>query len=51
MVIETMVAIREAALILDEPITKKERIRQHQKARKEAEIGRKKVVPTSQRQR
>ena len=49
--IETIIAITEAALIIDEPIGTVERDRQHQEARTEAEIGRTRVVPSSQRQR
>ena len=48
---ETIIAITEAALTIDEPIATLERDRQHQEARTEAEIGRTRVVPSSQRQR
>ena len=49
--IENIIAITEAALIIDEPIATVERNRQHQEAGTEAEIGRTGVVPSSQRQR
>ena len=48
--IETIIAIKEAALIIDEPVTTVERDCQHQEARTEAEIGRTRVVPSIQRQ-
>ena len=51
MEIETIIAITEIALIIDEPITTIELDRQHQEARTEAEIGRTGVVPSSQRWR
>ena len=49
--IETIIAITEAALIIDEPITTVERNCQHHEAIREAEIGRTRVEPSSQRQR
>ena len=48
--IETIIAMAEAPLIVDEPITKVERSCQLQKTRTEAEIDRTRVVPSSQRQ-
>ena len=49
--IEVLIAITEAALSIDETITKVERVRQHREVRAEAEKDRTRVVPTSQRQR
>ena len=46
--VETMKAITEAALIIDEPIATVERECQHQEARTEAEIGLLRIVPSSQ---
>ena len=49
--IEILIAIPEAALSIDEPITKVERVRQHLEVRRAAEIHRTRVVPSSRRQR
>ena len=49
--IETIIAITEAALIIDKPIATVGRNRQHSEARRESEIIRTTVVPSSQRQR
>ena len=48
---ETIIAMKEAALIIDKQITIVERNRQHQEAKTEADIGRTRVVRSSQRQR
>ena len=48
---KTIIAITEAALMIDEPIPIVERNRQDQEARTQAETGRTRVVPSSQRQR
>ena len=49
--VETIIAITEAALIIDVPIATVERNRQQKEARTEAEIGRTRVVLSIQRQR
>ena len=48
---KTIIAITEAALMIYEPIAIVERNRQDQEARTQAETGRTRVVPSSQRQR
>ena len=46
-----MIAITEAALIIDEPITTVERNCQHQEPRTEAEVARTRGVPSGHKQR